>query len=592
MFLEDDFEVCLSRQQEEATTMNHPVPDELISAYFDGEVSPDERGEVERLLESSSELRQQLDETSKLSALLHSFPRESAPRELAANVQKQVNAATQPALAIAQATTRRSLRREWTAFGAGILATIASLLMFVSFNQSQFTTNSPMSLSRAAGSQPQVTLQPKSASEQALAGTDPKFANPNIATDPSDLSDHLQPNLGLSKASNLARSKREDLASPTERSGKLNERESLAQNPVPMVANADLAETSSNSIQPQIQNEFLSYLANGDVIVSKVADPTNTVAVVYFTVVDIERGSNELKVLLQKRSLQEVEVSDEASLVKVSDAEDRSASQQPLSKRNDLNKKRDASRADEFHVFFARAPGDQLADTIDDLVKNHPDIFRNWTPQPPIELPVASLPSTEGIVAENQAIVADDNKFQDIARRQISDESTAVNTEAEMAVSVLMARNGSVNANGNFSYNGNSNVQLSVSNSIIGNTSNLEQKTEFGALSSASVASNSTGTSRGNNVNGNNAQSSGNSGQGYFRVSRQNQPHATPQQAVPALNKGIPLVASSTMNSNGGGLVDLGGGFGRNANNDVRNPRLVRMLFVLKSAQSTTNSAP
>ena len=44
--------------------MNHPVPEELISAYFDGEVSPDERGEIERSLESSSELRQQLDETS------------------------------------------------------------------------------------------------------------------------------------------------------------------------------------------------------------------------------------------------------------------------------------------------------------------------------------------------------------------------------------------------------------------------------------------------------------------------------------------------------------------------------------------------
>ena len=90
--------------------MNHPVPEELISAYFDGEVSPDERGEIERSLESSSELRQQLDETSKLSALLHSFPRESAPRELAANVQKQVNAATQPALA-QTATVQECWRR-------------------------------------------------------------------------------------------------------------------------------------------------------------------------------------------------------------------------------------------------------------------------------------------------------------------------------------------------------------------------------------------------------------------------------------------------------------------------------------------------
>ncbi len=579
--------------------MNHPVPEELISAYFDGEVSPDERGEIERSLESSSELRQQLDETSKLSALLHSFPRESAPRELAANVQKQVNAATQPALAqtAASATTRRNMRREWTAFGAGMLATIASLMMFVSFNQSQFTTNSPTPLPWGDAPLPQVTLQSKPAAQEVLAEAHPTFANPNIETEPSDPSRQLQRNLSLSSEPNVARSKMNDHSTTTELSVKLKDVESLAQNSAPMVANDDFTGTSSNSIQPQIQNEFLSYLANGDVIVSKVADPSNTVAVVYFTVVDIERGSNELKVLFQKRSLQEVEVSDDVSLGKEIDAKDRLVNQQPSITKNDLSKKRDASRADEFQVFFARAPGDQLADTIGDLVKNHPDIFRNWTPQPPIELPVASQPPTEGIVAENKVFADANNKAQGNSLSQMTDETTTVNAEAEMAVGVLMARNSSVNANGDFYYyDANSSVPLSVSNSIIGNTSNLARKTEFGARETASAAPNPTATTTGKQLNGINSQNSGNSGQGYFRVSRQNQPHVAYQQSAPAQNKGTSLIANSIVNVNPGGLGGLGGGMGRNAmvntNNDNRNPRLVRMLFVLKSEQATTNPAP
>ena len=179
----------------------------------------------------------------------------------------------------------------------------------------------------------------------------------------------------------------------------------------------------------------------------------------------------------------------------------------------------------------------------------------------------------------------------------MTDETTTVNAEAEMAVGVLMARNSSVNANGDFYYyDANSSVPLSVSNSIIGNTSNLARKTEFGARETASAAPNPTATTTGKQLNGINSQNSGNSGQGYFRVSRQNQPHVAYQQSAPAQNKGTSLIANSIVNVNPGGLGGLGGGMGRNAmvntNNDNRNPRLVRMLFVLKSEQATTNPAP
>ena len=587
--------------------MNQPVPNELISAYFDGEVSPDERGEIERLLESSSELRQQLDETSKLSALLHSFPRESAPRDLAANVQRQVNVAVQPSVtarATAPATTRGSLRREWTAFGAGMLATMASLLMFVTFNRSPFITNSPTPVQSGDEPLPQVTFQSKPADQQEFADGRAAMNVANLETDASGPPEHWKRDLGISKNARFVRNKMDGLAAPNHSANKLNEEENLAQNPVSMTANYDSIVVDSNSIQPQTQNEFLSYLSSGNVIVSRVADPNNTVAVVDFTVIDIERGSDELRILLQKRSLQQVNNGEDSWSVKESDAEDRLADQQPSGAKKDLSKERDVNRPEEFQVFFVRAPGDQLAGAIDDLVKNHPDIFRNWIPQPPIELPVALQPETDGIAAEKRAIAATENKTQDNSLSLLSDETTAVNAEAELAVGVLMARNGSVNANGDFyynanstvPYNANSTVPLNVSNSIIGNTANPGQKIEFPAPAAASVKSNPQVTVTDNNLPGNNAQIAGNSGQGYFRVSRQNAPHVALQQAASARNKGAPLVAGSMLNTT---TLDspsgLGGGIGRNSmvntNNDTRNPRLVRMLFVLKSGQ-TNNPAP
>ncbi len=579
--------------------MNHPVPEELISAYFDGEVSPDERGEVERSLESSSDLRQQLDETSKLSALLHSFPRESAPRELAANVQKQVNAAAQPALVVPQnvasATTRRSLRREWTAFVAGMLATMASLMMFVTFNSSPFTANSPPPDLPYVEPLPQVTFGTKPAAEELLADARPKFTSANLESDVSAESRNSKRSLALPQTANWERSKKDESATQSDPEAKLNEEENLAQDSVPMATNSDMTDTTSNSIQPQSQNDFLSSLAIGNVIVSKVADPNNTVAVVDFTVIDIDRGSDQLKLLLQKRSLQQVEFSDETSRVKQNDTLDRRADQLLTNAKKESSKNRDSNRTDEFQVFFVRATGDQLVGTIDDLARNHPDLVRNWSPQPPIELPVASMPTTEGMLAENSPTVAD-YKSQNHSLRLYADETTAVNVEAEMAVGVLMARNGAANAHGDFNYNANGTVPLSMSNSIIGKTVNPGQKFEFGTPAAAPVASNPTANASDKNLPENNAQISGNTGQGYFRVSRQNLPHVALQQATPVQNQGTPLIAGSMLNSNLDSSGGLGGGMGRNTmhnntNHDSRNPRLVRMLFVLKSGQ-TTNPAP
>ena len=112
--------------------MNPQVPDELLSAYFDGEASPEERAVVEQLLDGSVASRRELDEIAQLSALLHSFPREAAPVELASRVQRETDqlplAEQQPVASVAPV---RSLRREWMAACLGAVATAAALLLMV-----------------------------------------------------------------------------------------------------------------------------------------------------------------------------------------------------------------------------------------------------------------------------------------------------------------------------------------------------------------------------------------------------------------------------------------------------------------------------
>ncbi len=64
--------------------MSSHFSDEQISSYFDGEVTPEERAEIERLLETSLEARREFDDYKRLSALLKDLPVESAPRYLSA----------------------------------------------------------------------------------------------------------------------------------------------------------------------------------------------------------------------------------------------------------------------------------------------------------------------------------------------------------------------------------------------------------------------------------------------------------------------------------------------------------------------------
>jgi hypothetical protein len=67
-------------------TMNDPSENELLSAYLDGELTADERAEVERLLAANPAAREALDELRAMSATLQALPR----RELGEDLGRQV----------------------------------------------------------------------------------------------------------------------------------------------------------------------------------------------------------------------------------------------------------------------------------------------------------------------------------------------------------------------------------------------------------------------------------------------------------------------------------------------------------------------
>ena len=108
--------------------MSSHFSDGQISSYFDGEASPAERAEIERLLETSDEAQREFDEYKKLSALLNNLPVESAPQNLSANVRRKLEAVlSESTAASSPSKVNRSRRSLWMI--AGSLTAIAAVLL-------------------------------------------------------------------------------------------------------------------------------------------------------------------------------------------------------------------------------------------------------------------------------------------------------------------------------------------------------------------------------------------------------------------------------------------------------------------------------
>lgn len=113
--------------------MSRPGTDDLLSAYFDREVTAAERAAAEQLLERDIAARQELEEIGGLSDLLRSLPHEAAPDFLLPatlqRAERETLFAHASAAPVAVVSPRR--RREWLVVLAGLLTTSAAVLLMI-----------------------------------------------------------------------------------------------------------------------------------------------------------------------------------------------------------------------------------------------------------------------------------------------------------------------------------------------------------------------------------------------------------------------------------------------------------------------------
>lgn len=151
---------------------NQPPSNENLSAYFDHEVSPEERRELEALLEDSPEARQELHEFGELSRLLQETATESAPPELAASIRRRIEQETL-LTETTPATVKRapSMLRYRIAVAISACSSVAALVLFI------LLMNIPDPAQQFANVDRLAAKTPAEAEKETLV-----FSNPNTPT--------------------------------------------------------------------------------------------------------------------------------------------------------------------------------------------------------------------------------------------------------------------------------------------------------------------------------------------------------------------------------------------------------------------------
>lgn len=115
--------------------------DDVLSAYLDGECSPQERAEVERRLENSPEFRAELNGLRAVSGLLQELPRQELPAEFAATVMQA--AERRMLLPERTAAPRRTARSAKYLIGSLVAAAAAVVVFVTQFNRPQPPADGP-----------------------------------------------------------------------------------------------------------------------------------------------------------------------------------------------------------------------------------------------------------------------------------------------------------------------------------------------------------------------------------------------------------------------------------------------------------------
>jgi hypothetical protein len=308
--------------------MSTKFSDELLSAYFDGETSPEEDALVEQALENSTELRRRLDEVGQVSDLLRSLPTETAPPELPAAVRKQIERELLLP-APTSAAPRRLRMRSGLAVACGAAISAAAILLIV-MNGAPVRDALPL-----AGNQLQHRVDAVEA-ELADAAGSPAFdredaERPSAERPPRGIRPEGRPPAAPALT-----------MQPAERPRSAAQAES---NRVPADSVPPPPSPSRGGFADDVK---VGTLKPGDVV-RYLETSGEEVTVLEVTVIDVQRALGALQVLFAKNAI-------------VADAETAATAEKTAS--------RDGNR---LHAVYVEATDDQLASTLNEMTS--PDIF-------------------------------------------------------------------------------------------------------------------------------------------------------------------------------------------------------------------------
>ena len=373
--------------------MNPQVPDELISAYFDGEVTPEERVAVERLLAESDEAQRTLNETSRLSGLLHSFPRESAPLEMVSKIRQLTDQL--PLVPQSKPVASAPAPNRWREVKAALISAIttAAGILIVWTIADRSDPSHAVALNRLSKSTAEIA--PASAPAEPMPKMDRSVASADLATAErksariEDLAE-LRSKAPLSEAakqsapmpaapmrsgiplSASAGAPPPSLSADSIREAGAAKKAEAAMSPKDAPSFAGIQAPAEAQLQAEVEHvsnlvgvsneEFVNGLNYGNVY--SVASPDNSVAIVELTVIDIEKGAETIQVLLKRREIpQRANDTDTA-----------------------IGRAKRQTNSDSLVVVYAVAPGDRLAKMLKDIESDR-ETFLQWNSQPPLQLP-------------------------------------------------------------------------------------------------------------------------------------------------------------------------------------------------------------
>jgi len=276
--------------------MNKQPSQELLSAYFDGEATIDERAVVEQWLHENPDARQELDDIAHISELIRSLPREQAPAEMADAVMRQAERATllkdhrvkTPAV---------SVRNSWFTQAAVVLASTAALVLLIAVIN---PLNNPLAFKIA--NEPATPLTAR----DGLTARD-ELVSESRADHDRSFADRSHPE--ADSANEIAMNSKEADTQPVE-----SEAITRGINRVPDSANHSItAEEPLPAFEvANLMDDDIAYpvdLKNAKVgdVISHLDYSGRRVNVVNLTVVDIHKAVNSVQYLLSKNAIPVVE---------------------------------------------------------------------------------------------------------------------------------------------------------------------------------------------------------------------------------------------------------------------------------------------